>query len=861
MRNANNPASQRLFVKSRASVTILLLLSLLSAGCIGGDDAGPESVVADGDERPKTLEVWYTFNADSKEEVTFLAAVADFEAANPSITVEATWVPFENADQVFMTAAQGGEAPDLVRLSNDQLGKIGEVRVDGYPLLEDLRPHLTPLERAQFDPRALSAMHYGDALLGVPASQDCLSLIYNKALFDAQGIDHPDENWTSADLLSAAENLTYGDVQGLAMPVKETYWWFPFQEGFGGHLFDVQGNPTLDSNGSAEAMDWMIALEKEHGVVATGTGIESMKTQFISSKAAMVVDGPWNWAMYEASRIEVGQALLPVMSESGLRASPLVTFKGWSVTKQSSEKVAAVDLALWLSSAGVQRDFALDTYTMPTALELYDDEELTTDPVISGFLAQAREGTPAPSTQGMSFVYSPMGTAFNQVYTGVATAEEALAAANIELISMLAGTEVADPFPPVPGYRSITITVDSDPMAESYLLVVDGENHSLHPDSADCWATDASLTCNLTGMVPGKMHEIEVYASSGGGDWALLHELSASTEVEDVLPPAPDTSPILFAIGAIAVSLVALLSFLRWQDARAGRTSSRLAHLYVAPALLALAILTFYPVFYGIWLSFTDADQTHLGEQAWVGLANFVQVFTASGFLRVTLFTLVWTVVNVAAHIGFGLLLAIMLNSKHIRGRTAYRTVLLLPWAIPSYISVLVWRGMLEPAGLVNDLLGTDLNLLNDPTGAKALVIMVNIWLGIPFMMMSLSGALQALPGDMYEAAELDGVSAWDCFRHLTLPNLKPALVPLSLLGFIWTFNMFNVIYLMTGGGPDLWFGEPGSTDILITYVYDVAFRDGAYGVAAAWSVVIFAMLVAFSWVYLKRTNATEAVV
>jgi len=128
-------------------------------------------------------------------------------------------------------------------------------------------------------------------------------------------------------------------------------------------------------------------------------------------------------------------------------------------------------------------------------------------------------------------------------------------------------------------------------------------------------------------------------------------------------------------------------------------------------------------------------------------------------------------------------------------------------------------------------------------------------------MMMSLSGALQALPRDMYEAAELDGVSPWDCFRHLTLPNLKPALVPLSLLGFIWTFNMFNVIYLMTGGGPDLWFGEPGSTDILITYVYDVAFRDGAYGVAAAWSVVIFAMLVAFSWVYLKRTNATEAVV
>jgi arabinogalactan oligomer/maltooligosaccharide transport system permease protein len=275
--------------------------------------------------------------------------------------------------------------------------------------------------------------------------------------------------------------------------------------------------------------------------------------------------------------------------------------------------------------------------------------------------------------------------------------------------------------------------------------------------------------------------------------------------------------------------------------------------------MLALAVLTFYPVMYGFWLSFTDADQTHLGEQAWVGIANFVTVLTSTGFLRVTGFTLVWTIVNVTAHVGLGLLLAMVLQNPRIKGRVAYRVALLLPWAIPSYISVLVWKGMFQPDGLVNDILGTDLNLLGDASGAKAVVILVNIWLGVPFMMMSLSGSLQALPSDMYEAAEVDGVSPWEQFRYLTLPNLKSALIPLSLLGFIWTFNMFNVIYLMTDGGPNLWFGEPGSTDILITYVYDVAFRDGAYGVAAAWSVVIFMMLIAFSWFYMKKTGATEA--
>ncbi len=377
-------------------------------------------------------------------------------------------------------------------------------------------------------------------------------------------------------------------------------------------------------------------------------------------------------------------------------------------------------------------------------------------------------------------------------------------------------------------------------------------------------ATAGNWTCDLTGLTPGVAHWFAVIAL--GEDGAPLnasspiHAVTATSEVVDEPPPPPDTTPYLIAIGGIALALVATLLVLRQRDARDGRALARNAHAYIAPALLALAILTFYPVAYGIWLGFTNAHQTHLGDNAFVGLANFVTVLTASGFLRVTAFTLVWTVINVAFHVSLGLCLALLLDRADLRGRTAYRTCLLLPWAIPSYISVLVWRGMLQPDGLVNDLLGTDLDMLAGESAAKVAVILVNIWLGVPFMMMALSGALQSIPQDMHEAAKVDGVGDWHRFRHLTLPNLKSALVPLSLLGFIWTFNMFNVIYLMTDGGPDLWFGEPGATDILITYVYDVAFRDGAYGLAAAWSVVIFAMLVAFSWFYMRRTDATEAV-
>ena len=242
-------------------------------------------------------------------------------------------------------------------------------------------------------------------------------------------------------------------------------------------------------------------------------------------------------------------------------------------------------------------------------------------------------------------------------------------------------------------------------------------------------------------MVPGTLHQIEVVGASGS-----LFNAELSTDVGDVVPSTGDTSAVLFALGAIVISLIALLSFGRYIDVKAGRLHARSAHVYIAPAMLALAVLTFYPVLYGIWLSFTNADATRLGDESLVGLVNFIEVFTSSGFLRVTLFTLVWTVTNVSAHVGLGLFLALVLHRANIRGTTVYRTVLLLPWAIPSYISVLVWKGMFQPEGLVNDVLGTDFHFLADPTGAQLVVIFVNIWLGVPFMMMSLSGALQLFP-------------------------------------------------------------------------------------------------------------------
>ena len=724
--------------------SFLLVILLILPGCLqessDEDSTGSDSEVS--------IEVWYTFAAETIEEEVFLESVESF-MEETGVQVKATRVSYGDADQLFMTAAQGGEAPDLIRISSDSLGKFGEVRVDGAPLFEDLRPHLTPAQRQTFDPVSLESMRYGESLYAVPASFDCLSLIYNKALFD--GMEEPNEDWTLDDMMAA------GEMVGLEFPVKNAYWWFPFLGGYGGELFDENGTPTLDEGGAAESLEWMMDLELEYGIVPEGTQKISMENSFEAWDTGMVIDGPWNWARYGKGIDNLGQTLLPKVSENGDYLSPLVTYKGWAVSKQSPQKVAATDLALYLSSDEVQKEFALQTYTIPTSQNLKQDAEILADPVITGFIEQAELGTPAPTTRGMSMVYEALAPAFEQVYTETSTASEALEMADEELERMLEDADWADEAVLIEGYR--TAEIEFEVGIGNHSIFLDGELHSTlsegetvvdsYTGCLSAYSTETTFSCSITGLIPNQEHQITVNDSTGE-----IYQETVISSVEDILPEPGGTSGVLFAIGSIILSLIALLSYGAWKDKK--KTSSRGAHLYIAPALVALAVLTFYPVFYGFYLSVTDASQTRLGDESFIGLANFVEVFTAEGFLKVTVFTLIWTLSNVIAHIGIGLFLALILNDKRIQGRVAYRTIMLLPWAIPSYISVLIWRGIFQPDGLLNDLLGTDLNLLADPTGAQIVVILVNIWLGVPFMMMSLSGALQSIPREMYEAAEVD---------------------------------------------------------------------------------------------------------
>ncbi|MFC5252548.1 MULTISPECIES: carbohydrate ABC transporter permease [Streptomyces] len=280
----------------------------------------------------------------------------------------------------------------------------------------------------------------------------------------------------------------------------------------------------------------------------------------------------------------------------------------------------------------------------------------------------------------------------------------------------------------------------------------------------------------------------------------------------------------------------------------------------VAPVVLVIGVIIGYPLVRGVFLSLTDANEANVERNIGVnhlpatykftGLDNYRAVLSDGVFWDRLGWTVLWTVGCVSLTFLTGLALANMLN-RTLRGRTFYRLALILPWAIPAFISVFTWRMLYnEKNGILNKLLaggGIDaVPWLNDPTWAKLSVIAVNVWLGVPFMLVALLGGLQSIPGELYEAAEMDGASAWQRFRHITVPGLRSVSSTVILLSTIWTFNMFPVIFLLTRGGP----GD--ATEILVTYAYRLSFIDSPrnFSESAAWGVLILVLLSVVAVVY-----------
>ena len=255
-----------------------------------------------------------------------------------------------------------------------------------------------------------------------------------------------------------------------------------------------------------------------------------------------------------------------------------------------------------------------------------------------------------------------------------------------------------------------------------------------------------------------------------------------------------------------------------------------------------------------------------------VGMENFARAFTDPSLrgplLGVILWTFTFALASVALTFALGLFLAIAFNREDLKGKKVYRILMILPYAFPAFLTGLVWSGILNPEfGWLNQTLlgGASIGWLTHPVLAKISVLVVNLWLGYPYMFLVCTGALQSLPSELDEAARMDGASPWRVFRSIKLPLLLVSIAPLLISSFAFNFNNFNVIFMLTGGGPR--FADTnrdiGATDILITLVYKVAFGQGTgrdYGLASALAIIIFIIVATVSAISFKQTKALEDV-
>ena len=360
---------------------------------------------------------------------------------------------------------------------------------------------------------------------------------------------------------------------------------------------------------------------------------------------------------------------------------------------------------------------------------------------------------------------------------------------------------------------------------------------------------------------------------------------------------------LMILFGFVTIALI-IIYFVVWNfniassykadlDRRAGRKPTAFAEdvkalfdgrfhvLMLTPTCIAATVFTILPTIFMIALAFTTYNTEDMHEAGtnlfrWNGVRNFISVFTGEGslgveiknrFLPVFGWTIVWAILATLTCYFGGIILALLINKKGVEGKKIFRTVFILTVAIPQFISLLAVRNLLGEYGPVNSLL-QELGWISGPIGflglkvgdsetlAKAMVILINMWVGIPYTMLMTSGILMNIPTDLYEAARVDGASTFKMFRKITLPYVIFVTTPYLISSFVGNINAFNAIYLLTGGGPAYTGYQAGGTDLLVTWLYKVTIDKGSYNTGAVIGIFTFLITATITLVTYRRSKA-----
>jgi len=279
----------------------------------------------------------------------------------------------------------------------------------------------------------------------------------------------------------------------------------------------------------------------------------------------------------------------------------------------------------------------------------------------------------------------------------------------------------------------------------------------------------------------------------------------------------------------------------------------------MAPTLVVMAVMMAVPIIMVIGYSFMNNVVTEKNP-VFVGLDNYVTLLTDPIFIGAIGNTFAFTFVSVAFHLGLGLAFALMLNSTLMPrlASSVFRTIYILPWVFTASIVVILWQLMLNPNGVVNfilesfNLIDTKVEWLSNRDLALGTVTFINIWAGYPFFMISLLAGLQGISADLYEAAKVDGAGPISRFFHITIPQLKPIIIAMAMLDFIWNMQQFSIVWLSTGGGP------VNATETIATYTYKLAFSKYEFALSSTSGVILFVISMVVALVYVRHQKARD---
>lgn len=292
-------------------------------------------------------------------------------------------------------------------------------------------------------------------------------------------------------------------------------------------------------------------------------------------------------------------------------------------------------------------------------------------------------------------------------------------------------------------------------------------------------------------------------------------------------------------------------------------------YLLSSPAFILLVFSVIFPILFSIALAFTNYDLYHSAPANlanWVGLETFKKIFTVdiwrSTFFDVLGWTVIWTLVASTLQVAIGIFLAVVVHQKELRFKKFFRTILVLPWAVPGFVTILVFAGLFNDSfGAINNSLLSFLNIspipwLTNANWTRIALLLIQGWLGFPYIFIVTTGTLQSIPEDLYEAATIDGASAFQKFRKITLPLILYSMAPILITQYTFNFNNFNIIYLFNAGGPAVPGSTAGGTDILVSWIYKLTMQNSQYALAAALMILLSIFVIGLAIWQFRRTNS-----